>query len=326
MTQKSFDRLDLNSCIYPLPFLNYFLIVIDSGNSNYNFYNEIIANIKNELNSKGTHILVVDNLGKFSNQSAYVIRNVTWPSIVYLCRNSVATLSFSKSVLEISNKPVDPSSIKSAKFNDFAHGHNDQKNPSDISRLIVNDCQNLIYYGINSRTNVIEYIPNCPPDQTFGNNVILRLDKFNDIKMAERFGRKYSGVIFDKYSPDIRPLLSNSVKKYMFVDDVNLDKIIDIIDNNWNFLCKDKTLLASKRCEYIDYKVFQFDDSKRGMLSTFDLKDCYCESGRRIFSKSAFYNSYSHENLGLTFSEQYGIIDDNTFWEGQDFLRIYAKH
>ena len=326
MIPKFFDRFDLNSSIYPLPFVKYFLIVIDSGNSNYNFYNEVIHNIKEYLRSRDIHIVVVDNFGKFSNQSVYVIKNAAWPTIVYLCRNSVSTLSFSDSVRKISNNPIDLQTIQSVKFNDFANSNNDQKNPNDISRLITGNCDNLVYYGVNSRINVIEYVPNCAPDQSFGNNVILRLDKHNDLQTASKFGGKYSGVIFDQYQPDIKTVISNSIKKYVFVDNINLVDISDIVDNNWNFLCKDKDILSQKRCEYIDYKVFQFDDYKRGILLNKNLSECYCQSGRRIFSNGKFYNSYAHENFGLTFSEKFDIIDDNTFWEGQDFLRIYAKH
>lgn len=324
---KHFNYNSLFSTPLPLPCEDYFLIVIDTPDSSYIFWEEVVSLIKPHFSAQKIDILVIDNVGKFNGGDCITIKNVSWPQIVYLCQNSVQHIGADNYTKFLSDKWLDFFSVGQSKFNDFSNREIDDRNPSDVANLIIGGSSSpkTVYFGVNSRQSFIEYIPSSVLDKSVNANVVLRLDKERNTSNALESGCNFKGIIFDKIDEDVKKLILKSERVYCFVDNISLSSIKDCLTKQWFLICKDSNIISKKRCEFIDYKVIPINESRRGILVDKDLSDTYCESYRRIWKDGTYYNSHAHVEKGLTFSEKFDIIDTSSFWEGQDFLRIYAK-
>lgn len=318
--------MKFNQDFYPLPFGKYITFFITSDVDRYSFLHDVISCIFPYLNNLSITPIVIDLEFKTNIPNIFTPKSISLAQIAYLLNNSEKVFSFNDiNVFDLENY-VRCSSPSSVIFNDFTNNTVDKTKHTDASTIILAELgikekfDDLIYYGSAASKVINEIIPDTKLE-SFPNS-ILRLDEYFCLENV--FGQ-YHSIITDR-SDSAGFLKSICSKLYVVIDNIPVDSIKQYIDAKTVLLCRDNDILTSKRNEYIEYMVRPLLQNKRGCIANIDLSNCYATSNRIVWSGGNKYNSLEHLKKNLTFKEKFAILDSQSFWQGQDFIKIYKKH
>lgn len=317
-----------NQDFYPLPFGKYVVFFNSSEEMRYSFWKEVFREIAPELKALKIEPVLIDRTEKTQIEGHYTLRDLTATQTNYLLNSAEQIFSFEPELSAIFSQNINITNPSLNAFNDFTRRPADLTQPDAISRKVFEvlrinkSVEELSFYGPTSDKTICEFVPDFPLSSMplVSGHSVIRFDcggKYENI-----VGFKFDSIIVDSSNFDFSSLYKHCNTLYIIVDNVSL-KDIEEIRPNTILLCKNKELLAVKRNEYIDYKVQLLSKEKRGCLLGKDLSNHYCMSNKTVYASGQKFNTISHWKKGLTFSERFDILDDESFWEGQDFLRIY---
>lgn len=187
--------------------------------------------------------------------------------------------------------------------------------------------------------NVLEAVPDFspPPDFNPGLVINLRMDYHFDLQNMVNWGSNRKVNIFTNKIIDLNYL--NAIKSNIIglQQEICMDlnhKYLNILDNlkiKCDLFTKNERALGKLRMKYFDHSILlkkdkTLEDLKKDNDSFVFSDDMYFKSNKLILAKGKKYLTKYHYFADHEYKgKEQTIVNDQKFWEDQEYIRIYEK-